>query len=252
MSDCKPCATPVAPGTKLPKIKAPDNKFPYREAVGILLWLARTARPDIIYAVAELSKHCNDHGPEHEEAVKRTLRYLKGTINLGVMYRKAQELTLELYTDANFGGEGPHAEFPMRSTTGTVLMAKGVGPIACASRLQATVAKSTAEAEYAAMSQGVQQLQAIRAILVEMNLMSDQGPVTVYSDNQSAIYTSNNITLGSNMRHVLTNYHHVREQVKQKMIRVTYLPTSEMVADMFTKALPRETFEKHRDHIMWN
>jgi hypothetical protein len=132
MSDCKPCATPVAPGTKLPKIKAPDNKFPYREAVGILLWLARTARPDIIYAVAELSKHCNDHGPEHEEAVKRTLRYLKGTINLGAMYRKAQELTLELYTDANFGGEGPHAEYPMRSTTGTVLMAKGVGPIACA------------------------------------------------------------------------------------------------------------------------
>jgi hypothetical protein len=114
------------------------------------------------------------------------------------------------------------------------------------------VEKSTAEAEYTAMSQGVQQLQAIRAILVEMSLMSDQGPVTVCSDNHSAIYTSNNITLGSNMRHVLTNYHHVREQVKQKMIRVTYLPTSEMVADVFTKALPRETFDKHRDYIMWN
>jgi ribonuclease HI len=254
MSDSKAYKTPVAPGSKLPKVTNTSNQdnFPYREAVGALLWLARTARPDIVYAVSELSKHCNAYGTEHITAVKRVLRYLKGTPNLGVMYRKSSSLTLELFIDANFGGEGPTAENPMRSTTGFVLMAKGVGPIACVSKLQATVAKSTAEAEYAAISDGVKQLQAIRAILIDMGLISDQGPVQVYNDNQSAIYTANNITLGSNMRHVQINYHHVRELIQQKLVQVSYLQTSQMVADMFTKALPREAFDKHRDFLMWN
>jgi hypothetical protein len=253
MTNCRPYKTPVAPGTKLAKLTQPTvHKFPYREAVGALLWLARTARPDIVYAVSELSKHCHAYGEEHITAVKRVMRYLKGTINLGVMYRKSQSLTLELFVDSNFGGEGPTAEKPMRSTTGFVLMAKGVGPIACISKLQATVAKSTAEAEYAAISDSVKQLQAIRAILVEIGIMSDEGPVQVYNDNQSAIYTANNLTLGSNMRHVLINYHHVRELIQQKRVQVSYLETSKMTADMFTKALPREDFEKHRDYIMWN
>jgi hypothetical protein len=213
MADCKPFMTPVAPGSKLPKLTSTSDleNFPYREAVGALLWLARIARPDIVYAVSDLSKHCNAYNKEHVTAVKRVMRYLKGTPNLGVMYRKSPSLTLELFIDANFGGEGPTAENPMRSTTGFVLMAKGVGPIACVSKLQATVAKSTAEAEYVAISDGVRQLQAIRAILVDMGLMSDQGPVQVHNDNQSAVYTANNITLGSNMRHVHINYHHVRE-----------------------------------------
>jgi hypothetical protein len=117
------------------------------------------------------------------------------------------------------------------------------------SKLQATVAKSTAEAEYAAISDGVRQLQAIRAIPVDMGLMSDQGPVQVHNDNQSAIYTANNITLGSNMRHVHINYHHVRDLIQQKLVQISI---SEMVADMFTKALPREAFDKHRDFLMWN
>jgi hypothetical protein len=89
MADCKPCTTPAAPGSKLPKLENTEEavtSFPYREAVGALLWLARTARPDIVYAVAELTKHCNAYGNEHVDAVKRTLRYLKGTINLGAMY----------------------------------------------------------------------------------------------------------------------------------------------------------------------
>jgi hypothetical protein len=67
MADCKPCTTPAAPGSKLPKLENTEDavtSFPYREAVGALLWLARTARPDIGYAVAELTKHCNAYGNE--------------------------------------------------------------------------------------------------------------------------------------------------------------------------------------------
>jgi hypothetical protein len=237
---------------KLLETEPSSSSFPYREAIGALLWLARTARPDIVYAVSELSKHCNSYGHEHVEAVKRVLRYLKGTINLGIMYRKSSSLTLELHADANFGGEGPSAEYPMRSTTGCVLMLKGVGPIACSSKLQPTVARSTAEAEYAAISQSVQLLQVIKSILVELHLLPEESPCQVYNDNQSAIYTSNNITLGSNMRHVLINYHYVRELIAQGLLKVSYVPTSEMIADLFTKALPRESFDKHRDFIMWN
>ena len=92
MKDCKSVSTPAEPNSKL--LKTPDGKkdyealkFPYRELVGSLLWIARTCRPDIMYAVNKLGSHCNNPNTSHVIAAKRVLRYLEGTTTLGITFR---------------------------------------------------------------------------------------------------------------------------------------------------------------------
>eukprot|EP01032_Pedospumella_encystans_P029741 gene29741-33577_t len=106
MTDCKPCRTPAAPGTKL--VKTPDGEhdaecaaFPYRSLVGALLWPARTARPEIIYAVNQCGAHANNPGTTHIAASKRILRYLKGTADMGITFRRnpTGEFQLRAYAD---------------------------------------------------------------------------------------------------------------------------------------------------------
>jgi hypothetical protein len=247
LRDCKTSFTPTAPNTKLSPATSTTTteNFPYREAVGALLWLARTARPDILYAVAECGKHCHAFAAEHITAVKRIMRYLKQTINMDLTYRKSDELKLTLYVDANYAGEGSEGRHPMRSTTGAILFMDNVGPIMAMSKLQRTVATSTSEAEYAAIGSATQASLVIINLLKEMGLYSQQA-LQVFNDNQVAIQTYRNKTAASKLRHVLVNFHFVRELIEQNRIRLDYLDTHNMVADMFTKALSKDDFERHR------
>jgi hypothetical protein len=246
LRDCKTAITPAAPGTKLAPLTAgkPTENFPYREAVGSLLWLARTARPDILYAVSECAKHCHAYGDEHITAVKRVIRYLKHTMDKELTYRRSDSINLTLYVDANFAGEGSEGEHPMRSTTGAVLIIDNVGPIMAISKLQRTVATSTAEAEYSAIGSAVQATLIIINLLKELRLYSQQ-MLRIFNDNQAAIATYRQKTATSKLRHVLINYHFVRELIEQEKISIEYMETEQMIADMFTKALSRDAFERH-------
>ena len=109
MSECKPVHTPADPYSKLkkaPEGNSPDEDgIPYREIVGCLLWLARTGRPDIIYAVNQCQRHVHNWDNTHITAAKRILRYLKGTSNLTMSLRRSQDFTLSLYVDSDYGGE---------------------------------------------------------------------------------------------------------------------------------------------------
>jgi len=87
MSNAKPISTPMAVGVQLPKLDVqPEVKFPYREAVGSLLFATMVTRPDIANAVSQLSQHLCAFGEEHFAAVKRVMRYLRGTINVALEY----------------------------------------------------------------------------------------------------------------------------------------------------------------------
>jgi hypothetical protein len=132
----------------------------------------------------------------------------------------------------------------MRSTTGAVLIMDDVGPILAISKLQRTVAKSTAEAEYAAIGTATQASLIIINLLKELNLYC-QEKLQIFNDNQAAIYTYRNKTAGSQLRHVLINFHFVREMIEQNKIGIDYLETDRMIADMFTKAVSRDVFERH-------
>ncbi|CAK1601369.1 unnamed protein product [Parnassius mnemosyne] len=101
MSACKPVHTPIEVIMKFHK--KPENKysnFPYREAVGCLIYLAQVARPDITYAVNKLSQCCNDPGIQHWLGVKMVMRYLQGTQKLKLCYVKHEYKEITGYCDA--------------------------------------------------------------------------------------------------------------------------------------------------------
>jgi len=257
MTDCKPCRTPAAPGTKLVKATDDDvsacSEFPYRSAVGALLWPARTARPEIIYAVNQCGAHSHNPGSAHVNAVKRILRYLKGTSKLGITFRRAVsgEFQLRAYSDADYAGEPEENDHPMRSLSGMIIYLTGIGPIFTKSSLQSTVARSTAESEYKSASVAGQAVSGLRNFLEDIGL-AQTGPTPIGGDNQAALAQLKSRLAGSKARHVKVDFHYVRELVQQKEITFYYVPTSEMVADLMTKALPIAQFEALRDRLLNN
>lgn len=159
MSECKPAKTPMDVSAKLTNEMSPSNEesrnemknIPYQSAVGSILFVAQITRPDIQYAVGAVSRFNNNPGIGHWTAVKRILRYLKGTTDLKLNYTKDKNY-LTGYSDSDWASDPTDR----RSTTGYIFKLSG-GAISWSSKKQQTIALSTAEAEYMAMSATTQE-----------------------------------------------------------------------------------------------
>jgi len=253
MVNANPTKTPAEPGSKLKKTTLPPDSvnFPYRELVGNLLWLARTSRPDILYAVGQLCAHVLNFDSSHVTAAKRVLRYLKGTKELPLVFRRNVngEFVFELMADADFAGEPEENDGAMRSLSGNFHYVRGVGPIHCVSSLQSTVATSTSDAETKTVGTGVQFLLGFIQLLSEIGFAPTL-PVTVYNDNEACITAFKSKLSGSKLRHVKVNFHFVKERIDSGEIKLQYLPTRKMIADIFTKALPAPRFIELRGFLL--
>ena len=173
-------------------------------------------------------------------AVKRVLRYLQGTSFLGITYRPPP-LRLTGYSDADWAGDVD----TRRSTTGYDVMLNN-GAVAWRSQRQPTVALSTMEAEYMALTEATKELKRIRTFLAELGCNNGKSnvPTDLYSDNQSAIDLAKNPVSHARAKHIDIRHHFVREAIQDQIIWVQYIPTLEMTADSLTKAMGREKHEK--------
>ena len=146
MTDCHPVDTPAVPSSKLKKFEddtAETEQFPYARLIGSLMWLARAARPDIMYAVNRCASFTSNPGPTHIITAKRILRYLKGTRLRELTFaRSGLGVRVAAYSDADHAGEPTENDAAMRSITGMVVFLAVIGPIYCQSTLQSTVADS--------------------------------------------------------------------------------------------------------------
>src|SRR5579859_7371032 len=176
---------------------------------------------------------------KHMSTAKLVLRYLQGTSNLGIMYRPPP-LRLQGYSDADSAGDID----TRRSTTGYVVMLNN-GAIAWKSRCQPTVALSTMELEYMALTEATKELKWIRTLLAELGYSNGNTnvPTDLFSDNQSAIALAKNPVAHACAKHIDLHHHFVREAIQDKIIWVQYIPTTEMTADSLTKALGHEKHE---------
>jgi hypothetical protein len=258
MTACSSKDTPCDPSVKLSKDQTPTTTadieamrhVPYREAVGGLLYLVVATRPDLAYAVSEVSRYMCNPGEKHWNAVKRILAYLKGTLDLGISFNAStivikedghNRLTLvtplEVYSDADFAGNVD----TRRSTSGFHYFAFG-GPIAWRSKLQAIVTLSTMESEYIAMCLAAQENAGIRQLLRDIGFILAR-PTILHEDNQPAIDLSKANMHSSRAKHIDIKYHYVREQSLCGNIVITACDTKAMVADIHTKgSFSIETF----------
>jgi len=150
MTECKPSDTPIEFNSKLGEIKGvPIDTGRYQRLVGKLIYLSHT-RPDISFAVSLVSQFMHAPYQEHLEAVYKILRYLKATPGKGLFFRKNNQRLVEVYTDADWAG----SVIDRRSTSGYCTFVWG-NLVTWRSKKQSVVARSSAEAEYRAMAQGV-------------------------------------------------------------------------------------------------
>jgi len=114
MAECNPIGTPLEVGLQLVKADKSDDTLPYREAVGSLMYLMVRTRPDLAFAIGKLSRFVSCYGKEHWAAIKHVLRYVKGSMDKGLVFDKNSSCVLRGFSDADWAGDHE----TRRSTTG--------------------------------------------------------------------------------------------------------------------------------------
>ena len=191
------------------------------------MYLSVSMRPDITYAVSTLARFSSSPMQQHWTALKRVMRYLKGTTSYGIMYNKKGSQECICYSDADWAGDVND-----RKSTSSYLFQISGGAVTWSSKKQSCVALSTAEAEYVALSSAAQEAVWMRQLTTELQ-SSPKAPTVMYEDNQSAISMTKNQQFHGKGKHIAIKYHFIREQVSNGTIKIVYCPTKEMVADTY-------------------
>ena len=236
MENSKPSRTPMSTNTKLDKDekgKPIDEKL-YRGMIGSLLYLT-ASRPDIMFSVCLCARFQSCPKESHLHAVKRILRYLHGTLHLGLWYPRSSSFTLCSYSDADFAG----SILDRKSTSGTCQLL-GQSLVSWCSKKQNSVALSTAEAEYVAAGLCCSQILWIKQQLRDFEVSLDHIPIKC--DNTSAINLTKNPIQHSRTKHIDIRHHFIRDHVLNGDVVLEFVDTNNQLADIFTKPLNEERF----------
>ena len=258
---CNPQWTPAAKDTLGidPDGELMSETWNYRSIVGMLLYLSTNTRPDISFSVSQVARFSHSPKQSHAIAVKRILRYLKRTETQGTNVNfKNEEFKLDCFVDADFAGlfgSDPHNEpSSVKSRTGYIVKLAGC-PLIWKSQLQSSIALSTGESEYSALSQSMRVLLPLRSQLIELlteigmsatMLGSSTIRSIAHEDNSSALSLATDQRITSRTRHYAVKWHFFWEHVRNGTIEVVKVPTADQCADYLTKGLVREVFERCR------
>jgi len=209
---------------------------PYREAVGSIQHAANTTRPDIAYSVNRLAAFLQNPGPTHWKAVQHLLAYIKGTLDYKIVYRRGAASGIRPigWVDADYAADLD----TRRSTSGEVFLMSG-GPVSWSSKKQATVALSTTEAEYVALTRSSKQAMWMYSFLDELR-MPQERPAILYGDNMGSAALARDAKGHARVKHIDIREHYIRERVAAGDIEIQHVASAENLADIFTKVLPRD------------
>ena len=249
LEGAKTVSTPIAVGAKLDKTQCPTTTdavadmagVPYKEGIGMCMYLAVTSRPDIAYAVHRLAKYMSNPGRPHWEALKRLVRYLVGTRDLWLFYGRERS-GLAGFTDADWGT----SDDTRHSVCGYVFTFDG-GAISWSAKQQSVVALSSTEAEYIGITHAAKEAIWLRSLLADL-VHPDfaRHAVRLYSDNKGAMDLAHNNAFHARTKHISIRYHFIREAVEKGDVELGYRRTEDMPADIFTKPVARTRLEHLR------
>ena len=244
LSDSTTLSIPAEPGTILGPHQSPKTAtefkemedIPYARGVGKLMYYYVATGPQIGYIIRILTQFMSNPGRAHWEALKRVMRYMKGVKDMWLTLGSSDE-GLEGFTDSDFGSQADR-----HSISGYAFRFHG-GAISWSSKRQSLIALSTTEAEYIAGTHAAKEAIWLRLLISEI-LSPTSLPTPIFCDNNGAIsLAKDNTTFHPRTKHIDIRYHYIREKVQNRDITVIRVGTSENIADIFTKALPRLKFE---------
>jgi len=191
-------------------------------------------RPYILYAVSLLSRYMHCASEIHFQAAKRVIRYVKGTANFGIMFKKTSDFQFLGFSDSDWAGSSND----MRSN----------GMFSWCSKKQDIVTQSTAEAEYIKAASAVNQALWIQKLLTDLYIEQKKS-TEIFVDNQAAISIANNLVSHEMTKHFKIKLYFLREVQKNGDIDLVHCKTVFQTADILTKALPRARFEFLRKRL---
>ncbi len=249
MTETKNKTTPLSTNAYLTEVEESDEQFKdiilYQSIIGSLMYLMLGTRPDLAFSVSLLSQYASKPLKKHYIQVLRILRYINGSKNLELIYRKRKielnrSIVINGYVDSDWAGD----KEDRKSFSGHCFFVDSC-LVSWKSKKQRSVALSTTEAEYIGIAEAVQEMDFLKMLFSEMRLKL-HFPITIFNDNQGAICLTKNPEWKKRSKHIDIRYHYVRERVKNGILSLKYLETNEMPSDIFTKGLCKEKHEKFR------
>ncbi|XP_025980644.1 uncharacterized mitochondrial protein AtMg00810-like [Glycine max] len=238
MEDCKSTTSPMNQKEKFSKDDGADkvDEMHNRSLIGCLMYLTVT-RPDILFAVSILSRFMHCASEVHLQAGKRVVRYVKDTLDYGIMYFHSHNFKLHGYSNSDWAS----CIDDMRSTSG-YCFSFGFGVFSWCSKKQEVVAQSTAEVEYVAVVAAVNQALWIRKIMTYLHMKQEES-TQIFVDNQAAISIANDLVFHGKTKHFKIKLFLLREIQREGEVKLLYCKTENQSADILTKALPKAKFE---------
>jgi hypothetical protein len=253
--------TPMVANIKLSKKQCPSaaqaavmisEQRWYLSILACIIYFVSWTRPDLAFAVSKLCKFMHNPGREHIVALKRLLRYLKGTASYGLKYdfsttapTAGAQLGIYGYYDA------AHADCldTMRSTLAYVFFFCGC-PISWHTKLHSVITTSTNHSEYCAAAKAAKEAKWWDKVLTEISFGRFVRPIDLFSDSKGCISMSYNPVQRTASKHVDLADHYAREQQEAGTITITYVSTKDMIADVLTKPLAQADFAKHTKKLV--
>jgi hypothetical protein len=214
----------------------------FRSMVGALQYLTIT-RPDLTYAVNYVSQHMQSPTVPHFQALKRILRYVKGTLHYGLSFSPSSSTGLTAYSDADWAG----CPDTRRSTSGYAIFL-GDNLISWSAKKQPTVSRSSCESEYRALAHTASEVVWLTHLLRDLNVPLSHQPLLL-CDNKSALFLTLNPVSHKRSKHIALDYHFIRELAASGTIQPKFVPSNMQIADIFTKSLSQPLFTFFRSKL---
>jgi hypothetical protein len=226
-------------------VTANVDKTKFASKLMKLMWIARLCRNDILFAVSYMSTKVQNPTVRDMEKLDHILKYLNGTKDLRMKY-KPESLQLFSYIDASYALHND-----AKGQTGIIItLGKNGPPVFCKSRKQKLVSRSSTESELIALNEGLPEVMWAKQFMEDLGFQ--QKVITVFEDNQSSIILANK-NKGATItrtKHIQVRFFYVKQLIEQNHIKIEYLPTEEMVADILTKPITGKLFLKLRNAIL--
>ena len=215
------------------------ENIPYASVVGSLMYLQTCTRPNISFIVGMLGRYQSNPSIDHWKAAKKVLRYLQGTKDYMLTFKRYDQLEVIGYTDSDFA-----SCLDSRKSTFGYLFMLAEGAISWKSAKQSVIAASTMEVEFVACYEAMIHALWLRNFLSKLGVVDTiTKPLKIYCDNSAAVFFSKNNKYSRDAKRMELKYFAVKEEVHKHRVCIEHIRTDLMVTDPLTKGLQPKTFK---------
>ncbi|XP_057969598.1 secreted RxLR effector protein 161-like [Malania oleifera] len=249
MNKCSVSPIPIQKGDKFSLMQCAKNDLerrqmkdvPYASVVGSLMYAQTCTRPDISFAVGMLERFQSSLRMIHWKVAKKVLRYLQGTKDYKLMYRRFGHLEVVRYSGSDFAR---CVDTRKSSFCYVYLLAGGI--ISWKSAKQSIIVASTMEVEFVACFEAIVQPNWLQNFISGLGIVdSIVKPLKIYYDNSIAIFFSKNDKYSKGAKHMELKFFTVKEDVQKQKVSIEHISTDYMIVDLLTKGMPPKTFIGH-------